>query len=439
MKKTKGLLKLALCIISLNSNAHEIDNDIVFQGIIQQSHDYSCGSGALATLIAGLIENSHVSEADIINSIVSPDAKEKGYSAADLAKVSIKLGYPAQWRKIAKTELPKIKLPVLLLSGLNSEFPHYVVLKGVRNNQAYLADPIRGNIRIPYDELAKEGLNQKYPLWFVMAINPSKNKPKESVLYLADTENERLAHHVTVEQSNAITLATLSKENQFIVDYDFTAALGNRKKDGLATDSQNFSHALNIRYGITDELQIGASFQHTDSYAQFNFEDTKIKQNSNDRAYGLNISNRFKLDAAGEYNLIAGLSGSYSEQNSIYGGGLNVTAYTNTAFAQFFVGGSINKQFANNAIKNSLPQFNYSVFVSANKPFADRYLGFINLSLSDAQAKNNDSQFNRSYSVSTGVSYVLSKHFQISPSFGYSFGQMDTFSFGMNIAYVGGW
>jgi len=437
----KSFFRKIICFYFFVSvvNAQEIDNDIVFQGIIQQSHDYTCGSGALATLITGLIENSHVSEADIINSIVSPDAKENGYSAADLAKVSIKLGYHAEWRKIAKTELPKIKLPVLLLIGLNSEFPHYVVLKGVRNNQAYLADPIRGNIRIPYDELAKEGLNQKYPLWFVMAINPSKNKPKESVLYLSEAENERLAHHVTVEQSNAITLATLSKENQFIVDYDFTAALGNRKKDALATDSQNFSHAVNIRYGITDELQIGATFQHTDSYAQFSFEDTKLKQNSDDRAYGLNISNRFKLDAAGEYNLIAGLNGSYSEQNSIYSGGFNVTAYTNTSFAQFFVGGSINKQFARNSIKNSLPQFNYSVFVSANKPFADRYLGFINLSLSDAQAKNNDSEFNRSYSVSTGVSYVLSKHFQISPSFGYSFGQMDTFSFGMNIAYVGGW
>ncbi len=43
---------------------------------------------------------------------------------------------------------PIIKQSVVLLIGLKSEFPHFVVLKGIKDGEAYLADPIRGNIRI---------------------------------------------------------------------------------------------------------------------------------------------------------------------------------------------------------------------------------------------------------------------------------------------------
>ncbi|MEY4768697.1 MAG: hypothetical protein RL637_1336, partial [Pseudomonadota bacterium] len=433
MKAYKFLI--LLWIVSLKIHAQTIDTDIIFQGIIKQSHDYTCGSAALSTLINGLIENSHISEANIMDNISSVNAEEQGYSAADLAKVSTQLGYPAQWRKIAKTELPKVKLPVLLLIGLNSEFPHYVVLKGIRNHEAYLADPIRGNIRIIYEDLIKESLNDKYPLWFVMAINPSKNKPQDSVLYLSDDENDLKTTHVTVEQSNTITLATLSKEKQWIIDYDFAANLNHNTLNNIKIKQQNFSHAFNARYGITNELQIGANFQYNDNYAQYHFEKVKLKQNNNNRAYGLSISNRFKIDDAGEYNLIAGLNGSYAEQNSIYGGEFNLTAYTNTQYGQFLIGGSIGKQFTHNdLIKFNLAEYFYSGFISANKPFGDRYLASLTFAINDAQAKNNLIQFKTNYSMSIGLSYILTKHFQLSPSFGYSFGESDNFSFGMNIA-----
>jgi len=52
--------------------------------------------------------------------------------------------------KLAPKYLPMIKQPVVLLIGLKSEFPHFVVLKGIKDGEAYLADPIRGNIRISY-------------------------------------------------------------------------------------------------------------------------------------------------------------------------------------------------------------------------------------------------------------------------------------------------
>ena len=439
--KILALLVLIYCVSDYVFAEENVQEEIVFKGIIKQEHDYSCGTAALATLIRGIIENSHISEKDIINIITTKtNAKETGYLASDLKQATIKLGYEAEWAKVEKVELPNIELPVVLLTGLNSEFPHYVVLKGVRNNEAYLADPIRGNIRISYDKLVKEGLNAKYPDWYVMAINPSANKPKDSNLYLAESETERHAHHVTVEQSNAITLATLSKENQFIVDYDFLASLGNHEKENILTNSQNYSHRLNVRYGITNEFEIGGSFQYLDNNSQIKFEDIKIKENSDNRAYSLYANNRFKLDDSGKNNIILGLSGSYAENYDTFGGSFNVTAYSNTEFAQLITGGSIGKEFTHNyEVSSNLGQYNYSGFIGANKPFADRYLGFLNFSVNNAEAKNNAVEFKPNYTASTGFTYVLSKHYQASPSFGYSFGQSEVFLFGLNIAYVGGW
>ncbi len=44
-----------------------------------------------------------------------------------------------------------------------------------------------------------------------------------------------------------------------------------------------------------------------------------------------------------------------------------------------------------------------------------------------------------SYTVSTGISYVINQSFQIAPSFNYSFGNGENFSFGASLTYIGGW
>lgn len=437
----KPLLLIAFLLTSFCAFAEEIYNDIIFKGVTKQSTDYSCGAAAFSTLVNGLVENVHVSENDVMQIITSKSKKEGGYSLIDLMEASKNLGYYAEWQKVPVSELPKINIPVMLLIGLNSQFPHFVVLKGIKNNTAFLADSIRGNIRIPYDELVKESVNDKFKEWFVMAIEPSANKPKNTTLYLSDTESERQSSHATVEQSNAITLATMPKSSQLLVDYSFMATLDNNKRDGLKINSETLSHALSVRFGLTDDIQIGGSIRHSDNTTDIRFDNAKLSSNNANRQYGLFADHRLKLDDSGSSNIILGINGAYAEQDDVFGGGFNVTAYKNTDFAQILVGGSIGKEFThNNEVNSTLPEFFYSGFVSANKRFGDNYLGSLTFSVSDAQNKNELSKSNPSYSISTAVSYALSKHFQVSPSFGYSFGNHnDAFSFGMNIAYIGGW
>lgn len=438
MKNCRSLIKLCLFVTSLNVYAQDIDNNILFKGITEQSHDYSCGAAALSTLITGIVENNPVSEEDVINAITTSNSKKEGYTATELAEAAKKLGHDAEWRLIAPPFLVRIKQPVILLIGLNSQSPHYVVLKGIENGEAFLADSIRGNVRISYDEFTKEGINDKYKKWFVMAIEPSANKPKDSALYLsADKYNS----HFTVEQSSAITLTTVARENQLIVNYDFLTSLGTAYSGVLTSQSRNFTHSLGIRYGITKNAELGGNIAYMDDRQKIKFEDNLIVTDSSNRMYEIYANNRFSLGDASQNGIILGGSASFEEYSSIWGGGINLMGYTNTSLAQFIVGGSVNKQFSkNNFFDDNLPEYQVSGFVSANKPIGDRYLGSLSFSVNDAYSKDlSANQFNKSYTVSTGLSYVISRSFQVTPLFNYLFGNEDTFSFGASLAYVGGW
>ena len=55
--------KTILCVVILISHisyAEDFNHDILFDGINEQIHDYSCGSAALSTLISGVYADSEV-------------------------------------------------------------------------------------------------------------------------------------------------------------------------------------------------------------------------------------------------------------------------------------------------------------------------------------------------------------------------------------------
>jgi len=425
------VLQFCSALIPYHAYSQDIDSDLLFKGVIKQSRDTSCGAAALSMLVSGTTDDSNISEMDVIHAIqaVSPQTKgeEQGYTLVELKKASDKLGHYAEWRKIAKSELPKIKQPVVILTGLNSEFPHFVVLKGVIDGNAYMADSVRGNIRMPYEELAKESLNQIYPAWYVMAINPSSNRPKNSILYLSTDKKVLYFEHFTVEQSNAITLVTLSKENQIISSYDFLASIGNHV-DSAQANSHEFMHAVNMRYGITNDFEIGSSIQYLDG------------SQISDRKYNLYFNKRMQLDDSGKFHAIAGLLGYYSENNSLLGGQINFIGYTTTNSAQYLLGGSLGKSFRLGDRKNGEPpEYDYSYFVGANKPVGDRYLGSIYFTVYDGHNSDDLVKYERTYSLSTSLTYVYNKNFQFSPLLVYSFGAYEVLSFGISVAYIGSW
>ena len=118
------------------------------------------------------------------------DREANGLSLLDLKKYSEQRGYQAVGVKLNYASLPKLMGPVLIHLE-RKDYRHFAVLRGVRGDRVYLADPSRGNIRMSIDRFAKE--------WSGIALVLGKQGfglPKEYPLALEDqvtVPNEMLA------------------------------------------------------------------------------------------------------------------------------------------------------------------------------------------------------------------------------------------------------
>jgi uncharacterized protein len=156
--------------------------DLRDKNVVIQSYDYSCGAGALATLMRYYFGDK-VTEEEILRSILEPmtekevrDREEHGLSLLDLKRCAEKRDYQAITVKMTYASLPLLKGPILI-HLVTDDYKHFAVLKGVWGDRIYLADPSRGNIRMSVDRFAKEwsgvalvlgrknfGLPKSYPL-----------------------------------------------------------------------------------------------------------------------------------------------------------------------------------------------------------------------------------------------------------------------------------
>jgi predicted double-glycine peptidase len=122
-------------------------------GVVRQRFDYSCGAAALATLLThGL--NDPVDESSILAAIVGSLTEQgvaalqkRGLSLLDLAAFAQARGYRAQGFRIPAAQLARISRPVIVFIKPKG-YEHFAVLKGVRGDRVYLADPSLGNTRM---------------------------------------------------------------------------------------------------------------------------------------------------------------------------------------------------------------------------------------------------------------------------------------------------
>jgi uncharacterized protein len=149
------------------------------QNIVMQRRDYSCGAACLATL-ARYYWGDDVTEDMVLvalDQILTPeeiqDRIKNGLAMTDLRKAAVKLGYSAVVGKLTFSKLQEAKVPVLV--GISPEgHDHFVVYRGFDGNWVYVADPIRGNIRIPVWQFLHEWQENA-----VLAIHKPGEKVRE--------------------------------------------------------------------------------------------------------------------------------------------------------------------------------------------------------------------------------------------------------------------
>lgn len=134
------------------------------RNVVMQDEDFSCGAAALATLLR-FYWGYDVSEAellDLIDSLLTDeeyaDRVENGLSMTDLRRAAVEAGFLASLRQIEPDALAELKIPVIVRI-VKHDYEHFVVYRGMAGDRVFLADPLRGNVRLPLAEFKRQWNN----------------------------------------------------------------------------------------------------------------------------------------------------------------------------------------------------------------------------------------------------------------------------------------
>ncbi len=128
--------------------------DLRDQNVVKQGFDYSCGAAAMATLLTYGIGDP-TTEAEVLSSVMKALSKDQealrkkeGLSLLDLQQVAQTKGHKALGFRLTPEYLGKLSGPVIVFIKPRG-YEHFAVLKGLRSDRVYLADPSLGNTRMP--------------------------------------------------------------------------------------------------------------------------------------------------------------------------------------------------------------------------------------------------------------------------------------------------
>ena len=131
------------------------------RNIVMQQRDYSCGAACLATICQyywgdDVTENMVLEALDqLLTAAEADDRIKNGLAMSDLRRAAVKLGYQSVVGTTTFAKLGEMKVPAIV--GIRPMgHKHFVVLKGTFGDWVYLADPIRGNIRMPAWEFVEQ-------------------------------------------------------------------------------------------------------------------------------------------------------------------------------------------------------------------------------------------------------------------------------------------
>lgn len=118
-----------------------------FNSILPQEYDFSCGSAALASLLS-FHYGYDISEKEVFAAMLAlADAdkvRQEGFSMLDMKRYLASEGYQADGFRMPLAGLrEKIRLPLIVLVTLDG-FRHFVLIKGISEDEVLVGDPARG-------------------------------------------------------------------------------------------------------------------------------------------------------------------------------------------------------------------------------------------------------------------------------------------------------
>ena len=132
-------------------------SDSRFRNVIRQKYDYSCGSAAIATLLA-YHYGQRVNEMDVLKAMYRDGDQDKirreGFSLLDMKNYLNSIGYEAEGYRESLNKLSQVGIPAIVLINRRG-YMHFVVVKGVTNDKVSVGDSTLGLRIYSRDEFEK--------------------------------------------------------------------------------------------------------------------------------------------------------------------------------------------------------------------------------------------------------------------------------------------
>ncbi len=155
--------------------------DLRDEGLVKQRFDYSCGAAALATILRYGF-GDEATERDILVELFDLLAEDEeglrrkeGFSLLDLQLVAQARGYKAEGFRLEPQYLAELGGPVIVFIEPRG-YKHFAVLRGVRGDRVYLADPSRGNVRMPAYAFLESWLGEN-GTGIIFVVEPKRGLP----------------------------------------------------------------------------------------------------------------------------------------------------------------------------------------------------------------------------------------------------------------------
>ncbi len=120
--------------------------EIPFRTVVRQRYDYSCGSAALATLLAHHY-GKQVDEGQVFRAMYAVGDQARiqkvGFSLLDMKRYLEDQGYRADGFRLTPAQLERARAPAITVVQ-NGSYKHFVVIKGVRDGKVLVGDPALG-------------------------------------------------------------------------------------------------------------------------------------------------------------------------------------------------------------------------------------------------------------------------------------------------------
>ncbi len=159
--------------------------DLRDKDLVKQRFDFSCGAAALATVLhygfgEKVTEREILVELfDLLSEEEKKVSREKGFSLLNMQRVAQARGYKAQGFRLDAQYLSRLVGPVIVFIEPRG-YKHFAILRGIKGDRVYLADPSRGNIRMAVHTFL-EGWLDETGKGIIFVIEPKTGLPESKM------------------------------------------------------------------------------------------------------------------------------------------------------------------------------------------------------------------------------------------------------------------